>query len=310
MIFNLYKNRGETPLECLERFRGTKPELQNESMTYLGRLDPLAEGVLLVGAKEHVEQKEREKFFGLDKEYDFTAIFGFETDTYDVMGRVLKSETTEDLQEIDLIKICKIYEGEREQKYPKYSSKMIYENQKKKRPLEQTGYFSAEKSPPSPAGHGPKVALEEFPSSDLEKEVFSPDLQNEFSSLGSEELELPKLSSESFPSKMINIYKLQFQKLENISSKDLFARILMDVSRVRGDFRQGEILEDWKKLLLEKGNFEIPIAHFSAHVSSGTYIRSLVNGIGETLGCGATTLSIKRTRVGDYKIEDAIIISK
>jgi tRNA pseudouridine55 synthase len=297
MIFNLYKNRGETPLECLERFRATKPELQNESMTYLGRLDPLAEGVLLVGTGEHAEQKEREKFFGLDKEYDFTAIFGFETDTFDVMGRITHPPTSSltiregesekiDISELDLIKICKIYEGEREQKYPKYSSKVIYENQKKKHPLEQTGYFPAEKSPPSPVGHGPKVALEEF------------------SSLGSDQEGI--FSQENFPSKNITIYRLQFQKIENISSKDLFARILMDVSRVRGDFRQGEILEDWNKILLSKGTFEIPIAHFSAHVSSGTYIRSLVNSMGETIGCGATTLLIKRTRVGDYKIEDSI----
>ncbi len=310
MIFNLYKNRGETPLECLERFRAIRPELQNESMTYLGRLDPLAEGVLLVGTGparhasrssrgvaggDHTTQKEREKFFGLDKEYDFTAIFGFETDTYDVMGRVLKSEKPEDLREIELIKICKIYEGERSQKYPEYSSKIISERQKKegvsqekKHPLEQTGYFPAEKSPPSPVGHGPKVAIEEF------------------SSPGSQELESARLFSENFPSRMVSIYKLQFQKIENISSKDLFARILMDVSRVRGDFRQGEILEDWNKLLLKNGNFEIPVAHFSAHVSSGTYIRSLVNSMGETLGCGATTLLIRRTRVGDYKIEDSI----
>jgi len=48
------------------------------------------------------------------------------------------------------------------------------------------------------------------------------------------------------------------------------------------------------------------LGRFSAHVSSGTYIRSLVNNIGNTLGCGATTLSIKRTRVGNYKIEDSI----
>ena len=48
------------------------------------------------------------------------------------------------------------------------------------------------------------------------------------------------------------------------------------------------------------------LGRFSATVSSGTYIRSLVNSMGETIGCGATTLLIKRTRVGDYKIEDSI----
>jgi tRNA U55 pseudouridine synthase TruB len=88
----------------------------------------------------------------------------------------------------------------------------------------------------------------------------------------------------------------------------------MDISRVRGDFRQTEILELWKEYLLGSSppllnlgeGSGVRLGHFSAHVSSGTYIRSLVNDIGKTLGCGATTLSIKRTRVGDYKIEDSL----
>ncbi len=258
MIFNLYKNRGETPLECLERFRKTNPELEKVSMTYLGRLDPLAEGVLLVGTKEHTEQKEREKFFGLDKEYEFVALFGFATDTYDVMGKIIpltpftlkgEPETNLNISEMDLIKICKIYEGEREQKYPKYSSVMI----------------AKRNTSPSPL-----------------------------------------LVQEGEGAKTVTIYNLQFKKLETFSNKKLFGRILMDISRVKGDFRQPEILEDWKEFLVSKAAFDISLGFFSAHVSSGTYIRSLVNDMGNTLGIPATTLSIKRTRVGDYKIEDSL----
>ena len=99
---------------------------------------------------------------------------------------------------------------------------------------------------------------------------------------------------------------MQFHKLETLNGKELFGRLLMDISKVKGDFRQNEILLLWKEIILKYPKREIFLGKFSAYVSSGTYIRSLVNDIGETLGCGATILSIKRTRVGDYKIENSI----
>ena len=44
---------------------------------------------------------------------------------------------------------------------------------------------------------------------------------------------------------------------------------------------------------------------FSVTVSSGTYIRSLINDIGNTLGIPMTMEELERTRVGKYKLEDA-----
>ena len=44
---------------------------------------------------------------------------------------------------------------------------------------------------------------------------------------------------------------------------------------------------------------------FSVTVSSGTYIRSLINDIGEKLGILMTMEELKRTRVGDYYLENA-----
>ncbi len=40
--------------------------------------------------------------------------------------------------------------------------------------------------------------------------------------------------------------------------------------------------------------------------SSGTYVRSLARDIGEELGCGAILTGLVRTRIGSYKVEDAI----
>ena len=130
MVYNLYKQRGETPLECIERFRDKNSELKKEKMSYLGRLDPLAEGVLVVASGTHT--KKREEFLALDKEYEFACIFGFATDTYDILGKITRIKKVDDIEEIALIRICQLYEGEREQEYPLYSSK--YLSAKKKVP--------------------------------------------------------------------------------------------------------------------------------------------------------------------------------
>lgn len=43
--------------------------------------------------------------------------------------------------------------------------------------------------------------------------------------------------------------------------------------------------------------------------SKGTYIRTLCHDIGQALGCGAVMQSLKRTKVGDFRIEDAHTLS-
>jgi tRNA pseudouridine55 synthase len=40
--------------------------------------------------------------------------------------------------------------------------------------------------------------------------------------------------------------------------------------------------------------------------SSGTYIRSIAHDLGETLGCGATVSSLRREKIGDYDVKDAV----
>ena len=45
---------------------------------------------------------------------------------------------------------------------------------------------------------------------------------------------------------------------------------------------------------------------FDVVCSKGTYIRSLVNDIGKKIGCGATMTELRRTRTGNFRIEDSI----
>jgi tRNA pseudouridine55 synthase len=56
---------------------------------------------------------------------------------------------------------------------------------------------------------------------------------------------------------------------------------------------------------LELKEFRFPHFTFACQVSSGFYVRSLAHDIGERLGVGATVVSVRRTRVGPYSVEQA-----
>jgi tRNA pseudouridine55 synthase len=44
---------------------------------------------------------------------------------------------------------------------------------------------------------------------------------------------------------------------------------------------------------------------FEAEVGSGTYVRALARDLGEALGCGAHLVTLRRTRVGSWRVEEA-----
>ena len=50
------------------------------------------------------------------------------------------------------------------------------------------------------------------------------------------------------------------------------------------------------------------VLSFKVICSKGTYIRSLAHDLGQKLGCGAHLSSLVRTRIGSYKLEDALTI--
>jgi tRNA pseudouridine55 synthase len=125
-ILNLYKTRGETPLQRIERFRIENPEYEDVKLSYAGRLDPMAEGVLLVLAGQ--ENKKKEDYLKYSKEYIFDALFGVHTDTYDILGKVIEEEAKPyDWHEVKdkLIIHLAEFKGKIMQHYPPYSSKPV-----------------------------------------------------------------------------------------------------------------------------------------------------------------------------------------
>lgn len=57
---------------------------------------------------------------------------------------------------------------------------------------------------------------------------------------------------------------------------------------------------------LEILDYAWPTLRLRAHVSSGTYIRTLAADIGRALGTGAYVKTLRRTKVGDFRVADAL----
>jgi tRNA pseudouridine55 synthase len=51
---------------------------------------------------------------------------------------------------------------------------------------------------------------------------------------------------------------------------------------------------------------QLPVISFRVVCSTGTYIRSLAHDVGQALECGAYLSSLCRTRIGEFRLEDAI----
>jgi tRNA pseudouridine55 synthase len=78
--------------------------------------------------------------------------------------------------------------------------------------------------------------------------------------------------------------------------------------------RKGESVPSLpKKVRVERLEFGKPVdgaVAFSISCSSGTYIRSIANELGEKLGCGAHLEALRRTRIGTFRAEDAMPLER
>ena len=94
----------------------------------------------------------------------------------------------------------------------------------------------------------------------------------------------------------------------------LHSAIKVDGKRAYKLARQGSDLE-LKPREVHISTFEItsilkPAVHFRIVCSKGTYIRSIARDFGNELGIGAYLASLCRTRIGNFKLEDAKTIEQ
>lgn len=125
-MLKVYKKLGLTPLGLIHELRNEKAELQNVRLAYAGRLDPMAEGEMLILVGD--ECKNRKQYERLDKEYEFSVLFGVSTDTYDILGKVINFSSIELSKDSITQKLSDIlpdFTGKQIQEYPPYSSPRI-----------------------------------------------------------------------------------------------------------------------------------------------------------------------------------------
>jgi tRNA pseudouridine55 synthase len=89
----------------------------------------------------------------------------------------------------------------------------------------------------------------------------------------------------------------------------VFSAIKIDGKRAYNLARAGEEVEMKSRkttiFYLENIEINLPLISFTVGCSKGTYIRSLAHDIGQELGVGAYLTQLRRTKIGEYKIENA-----
>ncbi len=93
----------------------------------------------------------------------------------------------------------------------------------------------------------------------------------------------------------------------------IFSAVKIDGKRAYELARTGQEAEI-KPKTVEIREFELtrivlPEVDFRVRCSKGTYIRSLARDFGAALGCGAHLTRLVRTRIGEYRVEDAFSLA-
>lgn len=94
----------------------------------------------------------------------------------------------------------------------------------------------------------------------------------------------------------------------------VFSAVKVDGKRAYNYARKGKEVEIKAKPLeikeLEVLNWEAPKLTLRVLCSKGTYIRALARDVGEAMNSGAHLTALRRTRVGDYTIDDAMSLDQ
>lgn len=94
----------------------------------------------------------------------------------------------------------------------------------------------------------------------------------------------------------------------------VFSAVKVDGKRAYNYARKGKEVEIKAKPLeikeLEVLNWEAPKLTLRVLCSKGTYIRALARDLGEAMNSGAHLTALRRTRVGDYTIDDAMSLDQ
>ena len=101
---------------------------------------------------------------------------------------------------------------------------------------------------------------------------------------------------------------------DQIQTPPMFSAIKQNGQALYQLARRGlEVERQPKNIFISKFDItkiELPNVHFEITCSKGTYIRVIASDFGKELGCGAYLRELRRTKVGDYDVADALSIDE
>lgn len=95
------------------------------------------------------------------------------------------------------------------------------------------------------------------------------------------------------PNKLVDVKYIKLLNTQRINLNSIKYNIINMIKKVKGDYRQKEIIKQWE----EYPNKEFYISKFEANVSSGFYIRELVKQLGYLTNYLGLTLNINRIKI-------------
>lgn len=100
---------------------------------------------------------------------------------------------------------------------------------------------------------------------------------------------------------------------ESFQLPPVFSAIKVDGKRAYKSARKGEDVKiEPRKIKIdafEITNIHFPDVHFRIVCSKGTYIRSIAHDFGQRLQNGAHLSALRRTKIGNYSVEDAFLLN-
>lgn len=133
----------------------------------------------------------------------------------------------------------------------------------------------------------------------------------------------PTYDLESEPTDLKDYSSITAEQLQAIAKQftgdllqvpPMHSAIKKDGKRVYELARKGQTIElEPRKITIKEFEFtkiELPVVHFRVVCSTGTYIRSLANDVGQAAGCGAYLSSLCRTRIGAFTLEQSMTMEQ
>ncbi|RSH94597.1 hypothetical protein EHS25_004401 [Saitozyma podzolica] len=268
-----------------ERQRQPEVKKRKKNLTHLGlkigqggTLDPLADGVLVIGVNRGTKHLNR--FLECSKEYESTGLLGAATTTYDSEGPILSTAPFDGITREDVEKVLDQFRGEINQVPPIFSAlkmdgKPLYEYARESKPLPRpiptrkcTVSIDLIDFQPASVVQGDGGHTYRWPSEHLKE-----DDRQVFRKL----TEMVHQAQEA-----AHVPDAPAPKIERVDSP-----------------------EQSPQTGLRPAAFSVRMT-----VSSGTYVRSIIHEIGLALGSAAHVVKLTRTRQGEFSLhgdEEALL---